>query len=60
MNDTIGVAASQWVYLCRDCGYHVTGDRGEAENAQRIHRHRFQVNGRCGYRALLDNTQGRK
>ena len=37
--------------VCRDCGYTVAGDRGEAEKAQRIHRHRFMINGRCGFQA---------
>ena len=57
MNDTIGVAAGAWVYLCRGCGYTVTGNRGDAEKAQRIHRHRYMVNGRCGYRALLNDRK---
>lgn len=57
MNDVVAVAAGQWVYLCRECGYQVTGNKGDAEKAQRIHRHRFQVNGRCGYHALVNNRK---
>lgn len=53
MNDEIGSAAGDWVYLCHGCGYRAVGNRGHVEKAQRIHRHRFQVHGRCGYQALL-------
>lgn len=56
MNDELGVAAGDWVYLCRGCGYRVVGDKGTAEKARRIHRHRYQVNGRCGYQALLSGN----
>lgn len=56
MNDVLGVAAGEWMYLCRECGHRVVGDKGTAEKARRIHRHRFNVHGRCGYKALISDT----
>jgi len=60
MNDELAPAAGQWVYLCRGCGYRAAGDKGTAEKARRIHRHRFEIHGRCGYQALLSSQHRKK